>query len=148
VTPRAEALGVADLVTEHPARVPYADALRAQVAADGVLLLGASEARYTASKISTALLAGRPLVAVCHEESDMAAALGDSSRSHHTTLLTFDGPGSLSATKPALMQALTAFAQRRHSVQSGADARLGPLLAPALAGRFAELLNSVVRATQ
>jgi hypothetical protein len=147
VTPRAEALGVADLVTEHPARVPYADALRAQAAADGVLLLGASEARYAASKMSTALLAARPVLAVCHESSDIAAALRDGSASRHTTLVTFDQPSALPATRPALMEALTAFAQRRHAVQGGTDARLGPLLAPALAERFAELLNAVVRAT-
>jgi hypothetical protein len=72
VLPIAMELGVEDHVTERPLRVDYLDALTIQVEASAILLMGSSEAHYTASKLYPALLAGRPLLAVYHEESSVA----------------------------------------------------------------------------
>jgi hypothetical protein len=76
VTPIAHAMGVGDLVREHPTRVPFMDALRTQLGAGALLLLGTTEARYTASKLQVALATDRPLLAVFHEGSDVARTLG------------------------------------------------------------------------
>jgi glycosyltransferase involved in cell wall biosynthesis len=72
VLPIAKELGIGDHVTEHPLRVDYLDALTIQVEASAILLMGSSEAHYTASKLYPALLSGRPLLAVYHEESSVA----------------------------------------------------------------------------
>ena len=42
-------------MTEHPSRLDYLDAIRVQLDAQALLLLGSSEAHYTASKLYPAL---------------------------------------------------------------------------------------------
>ena len=75
VSPLARQFGIEDLVTEHAPRVPFMDALRALLASGAVLLLGTTEARYTASKLHIALASGRPILAVFHDQSDVTRAL-------------------------------------------------------------------------
>ena len=77
VLPTARELGVADIVTEHPRRVPYLDAMNLLTSADVVLALGSSEAHYTASKIFPILLAGRPVFAAYHEASSVCDIVRD-----------------------------------------------------------------------
>jgi hypothetical protein len=72
VLPIARELGVEDHVTELPLRVDYLDSLMIQVEASAILLMGSSEPHYTASKLYPALLSGRPILAVYHEESSVA----------------------------------------------------------------------------
>jgi hypothetical protein len=69
VMAHARECGVEDIVSEHPARLDYLDALAALRQASALLLMGSSEAHYTASKIFPALLADRPTLAVYHEAS-------------------------------------------------------------------------------
>jgi hypothetical protein len=69
VMPHAAELGVADLVSEHPARVGYVEALSVLQQSSGILLLGSTESHYTPSKAFPALLAGRPLLALYHADS-------------------------------------------------------------------------------
>jgi glycosyltransferase involved in cell wall biosynthesis len=71
VMPTAREMGLGDVVTEHPARVPYLDALNLLCSSDGILALGSSEAHYTASKIFPSILARRPLLAVYHAASSV-----------------------------------------------------------------------------
>lgn len=71
VEPHAGAAGIGDIVSEHPARIPYLDALNVLCQADGILGLGSSERHYTASKIFPCILARRPLLAVYHEASSV-----------------------------------------------------------------------------
>jgi glycosyltransferase involved in cell wall biosynthesis len=75
VLPIAQELGVADVVREVPPRLDYLDALNVQVDASALLLLGSAEPHYTPSKVFPALLAGRPIVAVYHEESSVLDVL-------------------------------------------------------------------------
>jgi hypothetical protein len=75
VMPIALEAGVADLVTEHPQRIPFADALRVQLAASALLVLGSTESRYNASKLAPSLVVRRPLLVVAHEESGMVQHL-------------------------------------------------------------------------
>ncbi|TAJ87531.1 glycosyltransferase [Reyranella sp.] len=69
VLPRAEAAGVADMVSEHPHRIGYVDTLGHLMQSDGVLVLGSTERHYTPSKVFQAILSERPLFALLHEES-------------------------------------------------------------------------------
>lgn len=77
VLPRARGVGVEELVTEHPHRIGYVDALNHLVQADAVLVLGSTERHYTPSKLFLAVLSRRPVLAVLHQAStavDMLAA--------------------------------------------------------------------------
>lgn len=75
VMPIAKEFGLADLVTEQPGRIPFADAMRVQLAASALLLLGSTEPRYVASKLAPSLAVERPLLAVAHESSAIVAHL-------------------------------------------------------------------------
>ena len=70
-------LGIRDVVTEHPTRIDYTHALRVQLDASALLLLGSSEPHYTASKLYPALLARKPLLAAYHRESTVSTTLED-----------------------------------------------------------------------
>ncbi|MBC8010669.1 MAG: hypothetical protein H7067_11305, partial [Burkholderiales bacterium] len=71
VLPVAAEEGVSDLVAEHPARVPYYDALHYLARADAILLVGSDDPTYSASKLFPCLLARRPLLLVAHPGSLM-----------------------------------------------------------------------------
>jgi hypothetical protein len=77
VLPPARKVGVEEMVTEHPHRIGYVDALNHLVRASAVLVLGSTERHYTPSKLFLAVLSRRPVLAVLHEAStavDMLAA--------------------------------------------------------------------------
>jgi glycosyl transferase family 4 len=86
VEPIAREMGLGDVVTEHPARVPYLDALNLLCSADGIVALGSSEAHYTASKIFPSIFARRPLLAIYHEASSVCEIVR---RSRGGTLVTY-----------------------------------------------------------
>jgi len=77
VAPLAEAAGIGHLVREHPARIPYLDALNHLNRAAAVLVVGSTEPHYTASKIFPAILSGRPVVAVLHAKSSASSILAE-----------------------------------------------------------------------
>jgi len=58
-------------VAESPDRLGYSDMLRALLASDALVVFGSDDAAYTASKIYPYLLAGKPLLAIFHEESSV-----------------------------------------------------------------------------
>jgi hypothetical protein len=63
------------MVSEHPARVPYFEALRCMTDADALIVPGSDDPGYAPSKIHNCLLARRPLLAILHRESPAAAAV-------------------------------------------------------------------------
>lgn len=69
VSPLAREFGVADLVLEHPSRVPYFEALHYLARADAILALGSDDPAYTPSKIAPCLFAARPVLALLHHQS-------------------------------------------------------------------------------
>ncbi|MDB4907233.1 MAG: hypothetical protein JWO05_2017 [Gemmatimonadetes bacterium] len=83
VEPVAQEMGLGDIVSEHPRRIPYLDALRVLTSAQGILALGSTDHHYTASKIFPCILARRPLLAVYHERS----TVGDVMRETHAGAL-------------------------------------------------------------
>jgi len=65
----AQQHGVADIVSEHPQRIPYFEAQQVLVDSDAILLVGSEDPSYSASKLYTAILAKRPLLAIFHQRS-------------------------------------------------------------------------------
>jgi hypothetical protein len=77
VRPIAAELGIADLVDEHPDRVPYLEALNLLLDSHALLVVGSVEPHYTASKIFPYILAEKPLLTVFHERSSIVKILAD-----------------------------------------------------------------------
>lgn len=75
VLPRAIAAGVEDMVSEHPHRIGYVDALNHLMRSDGVLVLGSTEPHYTPSKVFQAMLSERPVFAMLHRDSTAVAMI-------------------------------------------------------------------------
>ena len=64
ILPLARKAGVEDMVTEHPHRISYIDAINHLMRANAVLVLGSTERHYTPSKVFLAVLSRRPVLAV------------------------------------------------------------------------------------
>jgi len=60
------------LVTESPQRIGYLESIRKLKEADRLILFGSDDPGYTASKLYNYILAKRPLLVVCREESSVA----------------------------------------------------------------------------
>jgi len=89
VMPLARERGIGEAVSEVPVRIGYVDALRVLRDASAILLLGSSEAHYTASKLYPALMARRPLLAVFHYMSSVTSILRSVGRAPSVRLVTF-----------------------------------------------------------
>lgn len=86
VLPRAEAAGVADLVSEHPHRIGYVDTLSHLIRSDAILVLGSTERHYTPSKVFQAILSERPVFAMLHEASTAVSMIRDTGAGEVLTL--------------------------------------------------------------
>jgi glycosyltransferase involved in cell wall biosynthesis len=75
ILPLAQAAGVGDLVHEHPARIPYLQALRCMTDASALLLPASSDPAYQPSKLHLCLLAQRPLLALIHPRGPLVGQL-------------------------------------------------------------------------
>lgn len=69
ILPYAREFGLEDIVDEHTRRVPHLDAIQILLDSNALLIVGSEARHYTASKIFPYILAGKPLLAVLHEES-------------------------------------------------------------------------------
>jgi hypothetical protein len=67
----ADASGIADLVAEEPAIVPYSKATKIANAAHGLLVLGVDEDAYMASKLFSYASLQKPLIACLAKKSQM-----------------------------------------------------------------------------
>ncbi|MDP4285503.1 MAG: hypothetical protein Q8891_13845 [Bacteroidota bacterium] len=76
------------VVFEYPKRIPYLDVLVHLNIADGVFILGSTEAHYTPSKVYQAVLSEKPILAVLHSESTGVKVIRES---HCGIVLDFDG---------------------------------------------------------
>lgn len=69
IMPLASEHGVADLVDERPQRIPYYSSLALYEASDAILIFGTQSADYTASKLFSCVLSGKPVLAMVHRDS-------------------------------------------------------------------------------
>ncbi len=95
VEPLAQELGVADLVTQYPYRIPYFEALQVLVESDGILLIGSDDASYTASKLYPCVLAQKPILAIFHQQSSVVEILQQCQAGHAITFHEKTRPESL-----------------------------------------------------
>jgi len=139
VTPWAQRLGVSDLVREHPARIPYLDALNHLQHAAAILVLGSSEPHYTASKVFQAVLARRPVVGVLHAQSTAAAILR---RANAGPVVTFDETEPVSARIEEIGHALREAVRKDSYSPERVDwEAFRAYSAEAMAGRLAEAFD-------
>jgi hypothetical protein len=79
IRPLAEQYGLWQKnVFEYPKRIPYLDVLQHLNAADGIFILGSTEAHYTPSKVYQGVLSGKPIFAVLHEQSTAVPVIRES----------------------------------------------------------------------
>jgi hypothetical protein len=91
VLPIAKEFGLERVVSEHPARLDYLEALQVLLHASGILLLGSNEPHYTPSKVYPALLARRPLLALFHQASSVVSLLRRAGSEPTVRVVTYDG---------------------------------------------------------
>jgi hypothetical protein len=106
VRPIAERYGVEEYIDEHPARIPYLDALVHQEAADAVFVLGSTEPHYTPSKVYQGVLAEKPILAVLHRASTAGNVLRETGAGQ---VLDFAGPENVSRITGSFAEAFEAF---------------------------------------
>ena len=87
VEPLAQELGIADLVEEHPHRIPYFEALQILVDSDAILLFGSDDPSYTASKLYPCILAQKPILGIFHQQSSVVKIMRHCNAGQ---LITFD----------------------------------------------------------
>lgn len=76
IKPLAEKYGLWHTnVYEYPQRIPYLDVLVHLNSADAVFILGSTEPHYTPSKTYQAVLSGKPVLAVLHQQSSAVDVL-------------------------------------------------------------------------
>jgi hypothetical protein len=145
VQPIARALGVGDAVHERPLRLAYRTALKVLSDASALLVLGSSEPHYTASKLFPALLARRPLLAICHEDSSIASLLRGAGRAPTVRVVTV--PRNALPDKAAVARELGALLRDPRYASADVDQHaLDAFSSRALAQSLGALLDTVVRA--
>lgn len=70
-------LGLADIITEVPQRIPYFSALSTLMHADILFIPGSSDADYNASKVYNNIFAGKPIFSIFNEKSLVKNAIND-----------------------------------------------------------------------
>jgi len=68
---------LASQVWENPDRLGYSDMLRALLRSDALVVFGSDDPAYTASKIYSYLMAGKPLLAIFHENSSVVKLMSE-----------------------------------------------------------------------
>lgn len=87
IKPHAENIGVGDMVTEVPTRVPFFETLYLLKNAQALFIPGSTDKSYTASKIYQYVLAERPLLAIFYQGSSIISILEKAATG---TVVTFD----------------------------------------------------------
>ncbi|HKO11601.1 MAG TPA: glycosyltransferase [Acidobacteriaceae bacterium] len=107
IKPIAERYGIwGDLVLEHPKRIPYTHVLAHLEAASGLFMFGSVMPHYTPSKLYQGVLAGKPIMAVLHEESTACAILRETGAGR---VLAFAGTAGLKTIEDTFANEFTAY---------------------------------------
>lgn len=95
VEPIAREFNLTDLVTEHPDRIPYFEALQVLVDSDAIVLIGSNDTSYTASKLYPCILAKKPILAIFHAQSSVVDILQECQAGRTVTFESTDQPQDL-----------------------------------------------------
>ncbi len=107
--PLAEAAGIADIVDEHPGRLPYLEALQVLLDSHGVLVIGSDAPHYTASKVFPGILSRRSMLAIFHQESSVVDIMR---RTQSGSVVTYGEGNPPAAHVPEIRSALTEILRR------------------------------------
>jgi len=140
VLPVAREMEVVGIVSEHPPRIPYIDALRVLKQSTGILLLGSSEPHYTASKLYPAMSAGRPILALFHQASSSTRILRELTRPPTVRLLSYADAPDAADVLPLLRDVVRQPVFVPENVDLAGARRFA---APALAADLARVLDQV-----
>jgi hypothetical protein len=91
----ARQFAIADLVTEHPHRIPYFEAQQILCQSDAILLIGSEDPTYTASKLYPGILARKPILALFHQQSSVVEILHECNAGRVVTFSNSDSPTDL-----------------------------------------------------
>ncbi|MGC8534740.1 MAG: glycosyltransferase [Rhizomicrobium sp.] len=133
-------LGLADVVREEPARVPFLEALRLMANSDALLLIGSDEPHYTASKIYPALMAGRPFLSVFHALSSAHAILAHAGGG---IALSFKDPASLATLHKQIARAFAELVTKHGDLGVVDPKAYAPFTAAAVSERYAKIFDRV-----
>jgi hypothetical protein len=142
VRPLAESEGVADLVTEEPARVPFLDALRVLATADVILMIGSDEPHYTASKIYPGLMSGRPYVSLFHRASSSHRIL---SKAGGGLAFSFETHEELASLDEDLSRGIETLAVFPEQAGKANPATYAEFEASAIAAQFGRIFDQLVQ---
>jgi hypothetical protein len=140
ITPIASAAGVADLVYEHPARVPFLEALSLLANSDGLMMIGSDEAHYTASKIYPGLMSGTPYLSLFHSASSAHAILADAGGG---LAFSFQTEAELRAIRPNLTRALAQICEHPTTIPPADPAVYEAFTARGVARQFGSVFDWV-----
>lgn len=140
VMTHAAAESVSDHVREHPARVPYMEALSLLANSNGLLMIGSDEPHYSASKIYPGLMSGTPYLSIFHSASSAHQILSSAGGG---AAHCFASPPELAALVPELTQSLTRLATTPFSFGQADAATYEPFTAHEVAGQFARIFERV-----
>jgi hypothetical protein len=144
VLPIAEAAGVADVVTETPARLPFLDALNSLATSDTLLMIGSSETHYTPSRLLPYVFARRPIFALMNAASDATGLLR---RHTGVQLVAYDSERPAASRVAEIHRELVAWLQGiRAPDLPPVDASWDAYTARTLTGHVAALFDRVVAA--
>lgn len=102
----AEECNVADLVNEHPQRIPYFEAQQVLRDSQAILLIGSADPTYTASKLYPGILARKSILAIFHHQSSVVDILQQSRAGRVVTFTNTDVPANLQPSLTACLQEL------------------------------------------
>jgi hypothetical protein len=142
VQPLASACAVGDLVEENSLRVGYFEAISLCAASDAILMIGSTEADYTASKLLTCVASRRPILALFHSRSlvsDIAA------RFPNVFLATFDRSPGEPQFRARVAVGIDWLLSRPQFDTAAIDAALEPWSAQALTRRQCAIFDRCVR---
>ena len=139
VMPIAAQEGVADMVEEHPPRVPYLEALALQANAHAILMLGSDEPHYTASKIYPGMMSGRPFLSIFHDASSAHRILSEAGGG---VALGFADLAQLAEQPHAIAQALERLVTAPQSLGAVDPQAYATVTAEAVSQRFATVFEA------
>jgi hypothetical protein len=141
VVPIARQCGAEGFVIEVAERRPYLEVLRLLHDAHGILILGSTDAGYTASKTFQALHARRPILALLHGRSSASAILRGMPGAN---LVTFTDDRPVEACDPEIRAGLAAVAAAGTEPVDRNLALLEPYSACEMARRLAVFFDEVL----
>ena len=147
VMPIAREAKIADIVSEHPARIPYLDAVQMLLDSSAVLLFGSDAPHYTASKLFPCVQAQKPLLAIFHRESTVVSIAAETRAG---TVFTFDNHGDSPAARVRDIQAwLAMLLTSSQQLQPRTDWKaFENYTARAMAGRLCGVFDRVTECKQ